>query len=201
MTLHDFLVNPSELGLTSCLTQEKLSILFMDDLIDIMNVLRSTDHKEIDQIVRSGKLCLNRFITSRFGYKGHYKVNEDWRLKLVRVSKDLYAFVLDPTNSVSVVSQRAGLAEIAMPFIEDKNQLTLWLDYSYFSKVFYLQEFSKVIKDQTLIAALAAYDDAFNKVEYFKWIDEYKWTLGHTHPLFRLYLKAHLEYVKFRQAI
>lgn len=194
-----FLVDPNNLGITSSRVEPTLELLYRDDLTNILNELKSTNEEVLVELVASGKICVNKIITGRFGYNDNYKINDNWVLRLIRCSRSVFVFMVFPTNTSGLEKHRQGLEVIAKQHIKDKTQLNIWLDYSWFSKLFYLSEYALIINDDKLRKAIEEYDPAFDRVQYLKWINDTEWNLGHIHAIFRKYLKHQLQYQKGRR--
>lgn len=194
MTKFNFLVNPDSLGLTSCLSHGSFAILMREDLADIMNILRTATIEELNEAVTNGRVCINKFITSRFGYNDNYRLNDEWKLKLTRIGMNLYTFILMPYTSAGLTIHNNGLRSIAKQYIISDRELMVWVDYPWLSKLFYLKEYAKVIVDGNLISAIGKYKVSFSMKEYFNWVEDNNWSIGHTHPVFRKYLKQQMEY-------
>ena len=192
MSQLSFLVNPEDLGLTSCLRPADLEIIEPQELIDIVHELMTSDPAAITSKVRSGKMFLNVGSSTHTDINDSYTINSMWNLDIVRVDKDLYAFYLRPLNIEAISAYKTGLMRFARKYFDKTSDLDIWVRYQWITKVFYLQEFANVLNDPAKIEAMKVYTTLFSKLDYSRWIEEYNWDMPGISFIYRKYLKIQL---------
>lgn len=192
MSQLSFLVNPDDVGLTSCLEKPTVELIEVDALHDILHTLRDYRVDVINNIVRQGRMFLNKGVNTRQGFNDFYRINDSWRLVIQRVSRDLYVFNLEPITIDAISSFKNGLNKVAKRHLENNMDLDIWVRYDWMTKIFYLKEFAKVVTDPDLVKAMNIYTTLYSRNDYLEWAKEYKWPLLSMSFTYRKYLKIHV---------
>ena len=192
MSQLSFLVNPDTVGLTSCTNKPNVELMDVAELHDILHTLSDQRISDINNVVKQGKMFLAKGVNTRQGFNDFYHINDSWRLTIQRVSHDLYVFCLAPITIDAVSSFKNGLNKVAKRYITNNVDLDIWVRYDWATKIFYLQEFARVIADPKLIEAMNIYTTLYSRTDYLQWAEEYKWPLLNMSFTYRKYLKIHV---------
>lgn len=194
-------VNPLNAGLTSSSDQANLKEVNPTDLPNILSSIGQLSSQDLDRHACSGEIVLNAIYLEPNLGKIEHTISKDWCVVSERYRKDLFIFRLSPLTLKATNAYKKGLDVIAEPFIKDKTDRELWVRYDYFTKIFYLKEFSEVIKSDSLIEAVKVYSSLFTKQEYLRWVKEFKWPFPTLTYILRKYLKFHVERHLFKKNI
>lgn len=187
-----FLANPEDLGLTSCLEPATLELIGVNELIDLVHELITSDPAAITSKVRSGNMFLDVGSNTHTDINDSYAINSMWSLDIVRVDKDLYAFYLKPLNIEAISAYKTGLMRFARKYFNNTSDLDIWVRYQWVTKVFYLKEFASVLNSPAKTEAMKVYTTLFSKLDYSRWIEEYNWDMPGISFIYRKYIKIQL---------
>ena len=194
MSQLSFLVNPDDVGLTSCLEKPNVGLMEVDELHETLYTLRNYKVDIINSVAKQGRLFLNKGVKTRQGFNDFYRINDSWRLVIQRVSRDLYVFNLEPITIDAISNFKNGLNKIAKLYLKNNIDLDVWVRYEWMTKIFYLKEFAVVVSDRNLINAMSIYTTLYSRANYLEWAKEYNWPLLSMSFTYRKYLKIHTTY-------
>lgn len=194
MSYYAFITRPDSLGITSCVSNEfDCSILSAAQLEECVEKLRNSNPSNIHHLVTRGKIIIVGRTTTMEGYLKEYVVNDEWKLTALRYNRDTWFYKLTPTHITSVYSYKQGLRKIAKTYLENAIDINLWICYDKDTKIFCIEEFSKILASPILTTALAYYTPLFSVKETEAWQDHYQWNLPEVSFIYRKYLKRQLE--------
>lgn len=194
MSYFSFLTMPNKLGVTSCIRgdYEDLPILTNDDILDYCSKLADRNVTIINQQVAKGRIVIIGRVEAMNDYQKVYPINDQWQLESHRANKKTWLFLLQPTHISSTYHYKIGMKKIAKTFLNNAIDVDLWVRYNKQSKIFYLEEFAKVIDQPKQITAIMKYTELFSVSDLRDWVDTYEWQYPDMNYTHRLYLKRHV---------
>lgn len=192
MSQLSFLVDPDDVGLTSCLQKPNIELMNKEELDEMVDKLRDCPANALNSIVKTGRILLHMGVDTRQGYEEPYIISDSWKLCIFRVLKNLYVFILQPTNITAISSYKTGLSRIAKSHLNNSVDLDVWIRYNWVTKLFYLKEFALVIETPQHTEAMLVYTPYYSRSDYLRWIEEYSWPMPAIGFTYRKYLNAHV---------
>lgn len=194
MSYFSFLSTPDALGVTSCISGEHNNIenLSSDQILSYANALAKCNTSMINQQAAKGKIVLVGKTSTQDGYLKQYPINDDWMFQAFRATHDCWYYLLQPRNICATYHYKTGMRKIARKRLTNAIDVDVWVRYDRLSKLFYLDEFAKIVDSPDLTKAILKYTELFDATDYASWIEHYGWIYPEMSYIHRLYLKKHV---------